>query len=99
LSPTISDRSIVVAAQRQVSSDLAGETAILNIDSGVYYRLDPIGARIWSLMQEPRRVVDIQGAISAEYEVEPERCARDVVALLEKLLAQGLIEVKEGPGV
>jgi hypothetical protein len=95
LSPTISDRSIVVAAKGQVSSDLAGETAILNIKSGVYYSLDPIGARIWSLMQEPRTVADIQDAITGEYEVEPERCARDVVALLEELHAQGLIEVKE----
>jgi hypothetical protein len=95
LSPIISDRSVVVAAKDQVSCDLAGEAAILNIKNGVYYGLDPVGARIWNLMQEPREVVEIQNAITDEYDVEPERCARDLVDLLEKLLAEGLIEVKE----
>ena len=44
MTPTISDRSIVVAAKDQVSCDLAGEAAILNMKNGVYYGLDPVGA-------------------------------------------------------
>jgi len=95
MSATISDCSVVVAAKDQVSCDLAGEAAILNIKSGVYYGLDPIGAQIWRLMQEPRAVAEIQNAITNEYDVEPNRCAQDVVALLEKLLAEGLIELKD----
>ena len=98
MSTTISDRSVVVAAKDQVSCDLAGEAAILNIKNGVYYGLDPVGARIWNLMQEPRAVADIQNTITGEYDVEPERCARDLFGLLEKLLAEGLIEVKDGSG-
>ena len=95
MSAAISDQSIGVAAKDQVSCDLAGEAAILNIKNGVYYGLDPVGARIWSLMQEPRAVSEIQNTITGEYDVEPERCARDLVGLLEKLLAEGLIEVKD----
>ncbi|HEV2521826.1 MAG TPA: PqqD family peptide modification chaperone [Candidatus Acidoferrales bacterium] len=96
MNPPISDQTVVVAAKDQVSCDLAGEAAILNIKSGVYYGLDPVGARIWNLMQQPRAVADIQNVITSEYDVEPERCARDLVTLLEKLLAEGLIEVKDG---
>jgi hypothetical protein len=96
MNPTISDQTVVVVAKDQVSCDLAGEAAILNIKSGIYYGLDPVGARIWNLMQQPRAVADIQNAITSEYDVEPERCARDLVGLLEKLLAEGLIEVKDG---
>jgi uncharacterized NAD(P)/FAD-binding protein YdhS len=70
----------------------------LNIKSGVYYGLDPIGAQIWKLMQEPREVSEIQNAITSEYDVEPARCARDLMDLLEKLLAEGLIEVRDGSG-
>ena len=98
MSSTISDRSVVVATKDQVSCDLAGEAAILNIKNGIYYGLDPVGARIWNLMQEPRAVAEIQNAITDEYDVEPERCARDLFGLLEKLLAEGLIEVKDGSG-
>ena len=46
-------------------------------------------------MQEPRAVADIQNTITGEYDVEPERYARDLIGLLEKLLAEGLIEVKD----
>lgn len=99
MSQIISDLSVVVAAKDQVSCDLAGEAAILNVKSGVYYGLDPVGARIWNLMQEPRKVIEIQNAITGEYDVEPERCAQDLVALLEKLLAEGLIVVKSESGV
>jgi len=98
MSATISDRSVVVAAKDQISCDLAGESAILNVKSGVYYGLNPIGARIWNLVQEPRAVAEIQNAITDEYDVEPERAAGDLVGLLEKLLAEGLIEVKDGFG-
>lgn len=98
MSPTISDDSVVVAAKDQVSCDLAGEAAILNTKSGVYYGLDPVGARIWNLMQQPRPVAEIQNAITDEYDVKPEQCARDLANLLEKLLAEGLIEVKNGSG-
>ena len=98
MSETISDRSVVVATKDQVSCDLAGEAAILNIKNGVYYGLNPVGARIWTLVQEPRAVADIQDEITSEYEVEPERCARDLVSLLEKLLAEGLIEVRNAAG-
>ncbi len=99
MSLLISDRSVVVASKDQVSCDLAGEAAILNIKNGVYYGLDPVGARIWNLVQEPRAVVEIQDAIASEYDVEPERCARDLSGLLEKLLAEGLIEVKDNTTV
>src|SRR6202790_5908895 len=95
---TISDRSVVVAAKDEVSCDLAGEAAILNVKSGVYYGLDPVGARIWPLMQEPRAVAEIQNTITGEYDVEPERCARDLFGLLNKLLEEGLIEVKDEIG-
>ncbi len=93
----LSRRSVVVAARDQVSCDLAGEAAILNIKNGVYYGLDPVGAQIWKLIQQPRSVDEVREALVGEYEVDPERCEQDLVTLLEKLLAEGLIEVKDGP--
>jgi hypothetical protein len=91
----ISGRSIVVAAKDQVSCDLAGEAAILNVPKGTYYGLDAVGARIWALVKEPRAVSEIQRTVCAEYDVEPDRCLRDLLDLLEKLQAEGLIEVRE----
>jgi hypothetical protein len=90
----VSGSSTVVAAKDQVSSDLGGEVAILDLKAGVYYGLDAVGARIWSLIQEPRTVNEIRNILLEEYEVEPERCERDLLVLLQSLADEGLIEVE-----
>lgn len=90
----VSERSTVTAVRDQVSSDLGGEVAILNLDAGMYYGLEEVGGRIWELVQEPRVVQAIQSTIVEEYEVEPARAERDVLALLQQLVDEGLVEVK-----
>ena len=90
----VSGGSTVVAAKDQVSSDLGGEVAILDLKAGVYYGLDAVGARIWSLIQEPRTVNEIRDILLEEYEVEPEHCERDLLALLRRLADEGLVEVR-----
>jgi hypothetical protein len=88
----VSVDSSIVAAREQVSSDLGGEVAILDLKSGTYYGLDAVGARIWSLLQEPRTVEEIRDVLVREYEVDDERCERDLVALLQRLADEGLVE-------
>ena len=85
---------MVVVSQDQVSCDLSGESAILDMKAGVYYGLNEVGTRIWKLIQGPKRVGDLRDAILEEYEVEPDRCEADIMALLQALLDNGLIEVR-----
>jgi hypothetical protein len=87
--------SRVMATKEQVSADLNGEAVILNLKSGVYYGLNPIGALVWNQIQEPRRVLDLRDAVMAEYAVEAQVCEQDLLALLEGLLEAGLIEVSD----
>jgi len=89
-----SDQSIVAATKDQVSCSLGEEAAILNTKEGIYYGLDPVGAQIWQLLQTPRKVADIQAVLVRDYDVEPERCQRDLLVLLGDLLQAGLIEVR-----
>lgn len=93
---TVSVGSSVVAAEDQVSSDLGGEVAILDLQGGTYYGLDAVGARIWSLIQQPKNVEEIRNTLVSEYEVNEDRCERDLIALLQKLADEGLIEVRNG---
>ena len=41
--------STVVVSKNVVFCDLEEEIAMLNLNDGVYYGLDPVGARIWNL--------------------------------------------------
>lgn len=83
----------VKASNDQVSCDLAGESAILDLKNGVYYGLDPVGARIWELIQQPTEVSSIVSQLLDEYEVDREECTQDTLGLLSQLLERELIEV------
>ena len=89
----LSLNSSVVATKNQVSSDLGQEAVILDLKSGVYYGLNDVGTRIWNLIQEPKTLSKIRDLILEEYEVEPECCEQELLALLHELLDAGLIEV------
>jgi hypothetical protein len=88
--------SIVCAITDQVSCDLDGEAAILNLKSGAYYGLDPVGAFIWSQLTAPQPVSAIAASMLERYEVAPELCQQDLLALLGQLDERGLIEIRHG---
>jgi Coenzyme PQQ synthesis protein D (PqqD) len=90
----LSVHSIVIAAPEQVSCPLGEESAILNLKNTVYYGLNPVGTRVWDLLQKPRSIGQLRDALLEEYHVESERCERDLLDLLEKMRTEGLIEVR-----
>jgi hypothetical protein len=84
----------VIAAPEQVSCPLGEESAILNLKNTVYYGLNPVGTRVWSLLQQARSVGELRDALLDEYDVEAERCESDLLGLLEKMRSEGLIQVR-----
>jgi hypothetical protein len=92
----ISRESIVKVAGEQVSCDLAGEAVILSLTSGQYFGLNEVGARIWKLIQEPKSVEVVFEALLQDYDVTRDQLEREVLALLEKMAINQLIELKNG---
>jgi hypothetical protein len=90
-------QSVVVAASEQVSCPLGAESAILNLSNTSYYGLDSVGTVVWNLLRQPRCIAEIRDAILEEYEVEADRCERDLLDLLAKMRQEGLIELHVPP--
>ena len=90
---SIQEESVVVVAKDQISCDIGGEAAILSLDDGVYYGLDVVGARVWSLVQEPQTFAALRDTLLKEYNVEADNLETDLRELLEQLAQYGLIEV------
>jgi hypothetical protein len=89
-------QSIVVATENQVSTNLEDEAVILHLKDGVYFGLNQVGARIWNLLQVPRRVSEIRDVILEKYDVEPQQCEQDLLKLLKELHSKGLINIRDG---
>jgi Coenzyme PQQ synthesis protein D (PqqD) len=90
----ISQDSLVVVSQDQVSSDLAGESVILNLKNGTYYGLNELGSVIWEFIQQPKTVAAICDSILEDYEVDSETCTSSVQALLSDLVNAQLVEIR-----
>lgn len=88
-------RTVIVATRDQVSGEVSGEVVILNLKNGIYYSLNDVGTYVWKLIQEPRTVADIVDRLLEVYDVEADRCQEDLQALLQKLAAEGLIDVTD----
>lgn len=89
----VQKESVVKASKDQVSCDLLGEAAILDLKSGQYFGLNPIGSRIWELIQEPKSVAEILSSLLSEYDVEAARCESDLLGLLDEMERKGLVEI------
>jgi Coenzyme PQQ synthesis protein D (PqqD) len=73
--------------------ELQGEAVVLNLKSGVYFGLDPVGTRIWQLFAAHELLSEIAHAIVAEYDVTEDRSAADLLALVTDLERNGLVTV------
>jgi hypothetical protein len=91
-------QSRVVLSDEQVHTSLGDEAVILGLADGVYYGLDAVGARVWSLLAAPRRVSEIVEAVVEEFDVDRQRCEHDVLALLGELAERRLIREESDGG-
>lgn len=90
----LSTDRVVVAEKDNVSSKVADEEVILNLKNGTYYGLDPIGAHIWSLVQEPTSIGALIDRLVDHYEVGREQCMKDVTNLLRDMEENGLVDIQ-----
>jgi hypothetical protein len=77
-----------------LSAAIDGEVVALDIGKGACYGLDSIGARIWSLIEQPIALGAVWDALLDAYDIDVQTCRLDVADLLADLSAEGLISVQ-----
>ena len=83
----LSDRVSIPA--RVMARTVGEETVILDVTSGTYFGLDPVGARMWQLMSDGKTLAEIRDLMLEEYEVSREELERDTLRLAQELAARG----------
>jgi hypothetical protein len=89
------DTRVEIAAQI-LSTEVEAEAVLLNAESGRYYGLNEVGARVWALLQGERRLGTVHRRLLDEYEVAPERLWEDLVELVRELHAEGMVRIDAG---
>jgi hypothetical protein len=68
------------------------EGVLLNLRTERYLGLDPVGARMWTVLNDAPSIQAAYDSLLQEYDVEPDRLHKDLDELLGRLVEQGLIE-------
>ncbi|HUP87891.1 MAG TPA: PqqD family peptide modification chaperone [Longimicrobiales bacterium] len=94
MSVELTEDTVLRASPDQVSCDLQGEAALLNLKTGVYYGLDKVGASAWNIMQRPVAIRQIRQHIVDLYDVDAATAAADLDALIRAMIVEGLIVIE-----
>ena len=82
---------ILAKSPKSAWRTIEGEAVILSMDTKVLRGLNPVGSRIWELIDGQRAVEEITGVIVQEFDVAPGQAAKDVEAFIRDLLDRGLV--------
>ena len=89
--PTLDSR--IQVNEDVLFQELQGEAVLLNLKSGIYFGLDPIGTRIWQLFAQHELLTEIAQTIVAEYDVAEDHCSADLLKLVGDLEQHGLVSI------
>lgn len=77
-----------------LTTEVDGELIGMSVEQGTCYGLNAVGTRIWALLAEPRSIDSLCQQLLGEFDVDEDRCRREVIALLDELRADGLVTVR-----
>lgn|SRR5574341_920952 len=85
------DQKLVVTPDTLINL-IEGESVLLNLKSESYFGLDQIGTRMWTLLTTSDSIEAAYEALLDEYDVSADELRKDMRDLIEKLMANGLLE-------
>lgn len=88
---TITLDATVVRSSDIMSSPVDDELVMIDMERGLYYSLDRVGADIWSRLATPQTVTALCTHLLQRYEVDRATCEADVLAVLNEMAANGLL--------
>lgn len=74
-----------------MSRNVGCEIVLLDLASGTYYGLDPVGARMWQLLEQGKSLTEVCQVIGSEFDVAHDILQKDALALVRELEEKKLI--------
>ena len=74
-----------------MSRQLGEDCVMLDLKSGTYFGLDPVGARVWQLLNDGKSIDEACAILATEFDATREQIDADVSQLVKELAANGLV--------
>lgn len=93
---TTFDQTVLRPSPDVQGTNMDGETVLLDLSTGRYYTLNRLGSVIWEHCTGHNTMSNIHRVLCDRFEVAPERALDDLVALVNQLIQEGLLQQKGG---
>ena len=94
-----SDKSLFSPSDGVVCRVLDGDAVVLDSLRGVYFELNEVGARAWSLLVHENNIDSVVRSLPTEFDVDSETMRSDLLNLIADLEEQGLLQPSPKPSV
>ena len=74
-----------------LEAEIGSELVALEPNAGKCFGFNEVAASVWRNLQTPKTLGELRDSLLKEYEVEPERCVRELEELLASMSDKGLI--------
>ena len=68
------------------------------MDTAEYFGLDPVGSKIWLLLERHKELPEVLQELHREYECSEQQCRQDLFNFVARLVELGLVSVYEPGG-
>ena len=93
LEPRVEASTVLRVAESVLKRTAGHETVLLDLDSEEFFGLDGVGARVFELFGQPRRLDAVVDTLLGEYDVDRETLTADVTDLVTDLVERKLLVV------
>ena len=77
--------------EQVVTRQVSDETVLLNLESGTYFGLDPVGSRFLELLEVEGTLAAVLAKMLEEFDVTEVQLEADLLRLTDEMLASGLL--------
>jgi len=77
--------------EQVVTRQVGDETVLLNLESGTYFGLDPVGSRFLELLEVEGTLAAVLAKMLEEFDVTEAQLEADLLRLADEMLASGLL--------
>jgi hypothetical protein len=88
----VTDVPKLTVRETVLSTIVAEEVVLLDLDAAMYYRLNASGSRMWELLAEHGDAARVLEIMATEYDVPVDRLRHDLLRLIDDLTAHHLME-------
>lgn len=92
----IAPTATIIRSSRAVSRSLAGEggAVLLNLDSGAYYALNPVGQLVWSALEQESTFAALLERVRLEFDDPSAGLDGEIALFLRELENRELITIQ-----